>query len=489
MVYLTSVTLCSNASLDAFPDNRPTAFANILPERLTSSDWKKPLFIRPLAISLATGVYSPHYPKFNFGPFNPGGAFDVYPHEWQFPGYIEIGLKEASSQVRGSGYHRCLAGFPFPPSDYTPPVKAQSQMADFSQHRFRNVGWTKLKENDVAQLSVELTSTTGHPFLLHNPLWPEDISDVTPTVLELEVTDDEEMAQASGIVTIACSSWQPKRYYDNTHAAFTSPLPHAMVFADYEVALSRIVYPPNLRQGMTMRFWINDEEYRFDALKDFGYNTGVMVNKIKAAIAASRYKGHINCAFDGRVQDGTSRLAFTRSRLRSMRRVRFKITLDKYFRQVLALFPDDAVFYMEPEQKLVVPGRERPDFRRLVFNPTALLECDAVNFGYVGENQYRLLQFVPVLTTVTGPKRPFPSLDYSDEDWRQVRELVYEPENLHWMPFTGNLIESISFRFREPDGREKRFLADAGAHNAILITLRLRPKPKPSSDPPETSKP
>jgi len=484
-MYVKTLALNSRSSLAEYPDNTPTDFVNLLPERLTSSDRKKPLWIRPVAISLATEVYSKRYhiwPNAEGGAAEysnlAGGGLDVYPRLWQFPGYIEIFLNEATAQVRGDGYQRCIGGFAFPPKDLSPPVHAQQQRAEFSLHRFQHAGWTKLRANDVTQFGVKLASTTGSPFMLHNPL--EDPSDSTPTILELEVTDDEAMATKSGVITIGCTSWHPDNFPKNTHADFHSALPYGMSFPNYEVALTRIVYPPNLRQGMLMRFWINGHEFRFDAEKDFQYNGARMVNQVHAAIQGTRFAGHITCKMVGRLRDNNQRVAFTRGANRTMRQALFKIQLDKYFVQVLGLWPDETTHYMRPGQGVTLAG-DAPAFSRLHFNPTAMLECDCVDFAFVGEKQFRLMQFVPVLSTELARLSPSrASLEAKrrqDSLWKEVRELVYEPETLDWKPFTGRLIENIGFKFREPDGSMKTFTADPGAHNAILITLRLRPRP------------
>ena len=169
-MYYKSVALSSYDSVDAYPQNSPTVFTNILNEPLTGSDKTKPLYVKLRSIALSTKVYTKHEPiEFDGAPWtfmNPA---------WQYPGYIEVSLKEASAQIVSTGYNVSLGGFPFPPVDLTPPKHPQKYQGEYARHVFKDASWIKLKQNNVTQFSVELTSVTGDPFLLLSPLDQADI--------------------------------------------------------------------------------------------------------------------------------------------------------------------------------------------------------------------------------------------------------------------------------------------------------------------------
>jgi hypothetical protein len=473
-MYYKTLALSSTGSLSSFPGNKPTEFTNILGETLSSSDRQKSLFVKLRAISLSTDVFT----AYNYQLV--ADTWSFLKPAWQYPGYVEIFLEEATAQINANKYAKLLGGFAFPPEDFTTPKFAQKRLANYGRHVFKDSGWVKLNSTTVTKFTVKLDSVTGAPLILVNPLWTVyDAGDTPPTIVELDVTDNEEMATNEGTITLGCSSWHPELYPANSHADFRSPLPRHMSFPNHEVALARIVFPANLRQSMKMRFWIENTEFVFDALRDFEFRESFLPKAINAAISNSPYRGHITFHMDRRTL-GRMRGRFGRGRSRQMRNATIRITLDKYFQQLFNLYEEGkAVHYMQPGQPAELDGNRPPTFRFVVLNPTALLECEQVSHSLVAQNQYRMLQYVPVLATET----PINTVgrdslaDWNEGDWEAVRELVYEPPELHWVDFTNTPIDSIKFTFREPaTGEIKSLNAGDGPNDAMIITLRLRPK-------------
>jgi hypothetical protein len=478
-MYYKSIALSSYESRSSYPENLPTQFTNILAETLCSSDRQKPLFVKLRAISLSTDVYSEE---------EHSGFMNFFIPLWQYPGYVEVTLQEATAQIDSGEYVKYLGGFAFPPEDFQTPIHAQKRQANYGRHVFKDSPWVKLNATSITQFTIALNSVTGFPLILVNPLYKdseEQVDATPPTIVELDVTDDEAMASGEGAMTIGCSSWHPELYPTNTHAEFRSPLPHHMSFPNYQVALARIVFPANLRQSMKMTFWIEGEPFTFDALHDFEYRESSMPRVINAAIQGSRFAGHITFKMDRRTT-GRMQARFGRGRLRAMRNQTIRIVLDKAFQQCFHLEWEwgEGVHYMPPGGPAELAGSREPRFTFVTLNPTALLECEQVEHSLVGQEQYRLLQYVPVLATETPLTRTGRSVtDWNEGGWESVRELVYEPPELHWVDFTNKPLSNIKFTFREPsNGQVKSFDAGTGPDQAMIITLRLRPKPLPTND-------
>ena len=479
-----NVTLVSSECRRSFPNNTPSAFRNTLEQHVRASPGKR-LYVRPVSISLSLDVM----------------AISRVVKKKKYislPGCINILLDELTAQRFGENYVQTVGSFPFPPPSLSSSAAASVKGGDiYAQHKFENADFLMLDKSEVADLGVKLVDSRFEPVTLASYL---------PTVLQLEVTEDDEMAAGQGIVTLGCTSWNAKGHFkwNNKLHSFTSPLPSMMTFPNHEVALASIVYPPLMVQSKTVTFSLESFSFTVD-LSKFEYGKkDLQHHEIVGALneALDRHFYGKNFQFRETFRVGQSRESNSVGVSISPKRFQFfpgsserkhrrgqritRLWLGKNFRDMLG--SADEVYYILPRDhknyRPTLLGDRWADISLSSgYNPTALLECSIAMDSPVGDSRFKVLEFVPVLTSPVGKMEKV--------EWIEQKELVYTPPTRTFVNMSAAPFNSIKFRFLEPDGEPKSFLCQTPpwkrkrngeeeegdeAEPMIIINLVVRPK-------------
>ena len=178
------VCLFSNASLDHFPNNSRSAFANHFTIPISNSN-NSTFYVRLRGIGLAVNPLLQHKP-------NPTR-------------YIKVQLSEVEEQISGfKKFNRSLGGLNYPPKKGKDGDLLHRR--DFFYRSFQNTPFLPLRFNILRQLRVTLTDKYDHPFFLDYG---------APTTVWLEILTEEEMKNEETNFTITCFSYQPEIFAYN----------------------------------------------------------------------------------------------------------------------------------------------------------------------------------------------------------------------------------------------------------------------------------
>lgn len=342
------ITLTSNASLNAYPNNSLSKFVTHLPLALNQPGGIIARYIRLKSVKMHTQLQTP----------------DPY------SGYIKIQLDEVEGQRNSVIYERTLGTLKFPPN---------KKFHEYSIHEFKNAPVLKLVSTPITSFSALITNTLGTQLQLsYGP----------PTILELEVMEVLENNE----FVIHCSSFQPTMFDSNTLSTFACPMPSEVTVKDYDVALLNIVYPPGLQEDSIAKLTIEKVVYTF-VLNSYD-STDDFIDDVHNKLEDSQYGQYVTF---GRVEKGPRKnsVQFTRNKTRGAPFV-LKIKLSKEFQlacgYMLNLSP---IHMLKRGGKLAFQGL--PDVLSGIHSPLTMVYCDIIKSSIIGDVHGPLLRIVPVL--------------------------------------------------------------------------------------------
>lgn len=403
------VCLSSRVNLDVFPDNTDNSFVNQLPVVLRNRANKR-FYIRLKAVGVTTdGV-----------------------EESRTSSYLKVHISEVESQRKGVVSDHCIGGLPFPPA----------KCADnYGLHVFQRAPHLPIRFQELHALHVRLTDERDEPVVL-----PAG----SATLIWVEIT---EMIRNDDEFTITCVSSQPDHFPNNTLSQFVTPLPQEMNLRDYEVALSQLIYPPQMRERAPAWLRIDRRTWRWDLSNLL--NADDFINRVIQRIRRSRYgkfiiltqtragphKGHV---FLARRQAGANL---------------WKGGIEIEFSETFSAVMGDAI---NPVTRLkLMPGEThkfngKPNLRLGLPHPVAMLQSDIITPNILSGKMSRLLQCVPILRQ-----------RYHND------ERLYEPPQRAFHALPSHPISRIGFRFTQLDGQTRQFISDK-PDQSIVITLLFR---------------
>ena len=221
-----NVCLISTGNLDLYPLNCRTYFTNSVPLSL-SHHRDQDLYVRLRSVGLSYDTDKPA------------------------PGYVKVQLNEVEEQASGfKNYNRVLGGFEYPPPNLS-----------FQNYVFKTFGteqpYLPLRMRLLSQLQVLITDNDNVRI---------DVESGAPTVVLLEIVAEDEMRENNSFC-VTCNSYQPDTYLGNTLSQFTCPLPETIELKDYEVALTSVVFPPQMSEQSVAQFMVETELYSYNLLE------------------------------------------------------------------------------------------------------------------------------------------------------------------------------------------------------------------------------
>lgn len=346
------------------------------------------------------------------------------------PNVIKVHIRDLVCQVEDQESARCVGVLKYPPAEVAP---------GFALHTFENTLFLPLSNPQSQHFKVRLTDENNENLRL---------SRGGATILNLAVTDDEMRARSAFAIT--CSSHHPRMYPGNTLSSFVSPLLTELRLGDrYEVALQSIDFPPRMYERTVAVMRIEDEifRYRLSEIAD----TQTFLNNVQMDVIESRLGAELH------FERENGRAKMTRGEIG------------------LGDAPDEMVLGFNREFFLACGdtrhSRERvtlrrgesftfdgaPDINLAIPSPVALLESSVVENSMVGDGKMNVLHCTPVGNNGGGEARQ-----------------LYIPHKLFFRPVTRNPMHSISFKFTNPDGGERRLKTRDGENGRIMITLAFR---------------
>lgn len=416
----------SNASLQVFPDNSLTSFTNIFPDPITSDKSRK-FVARLRSVIISHKTTSPN---------------DTY---------VEVNLGELEPQRGHSAFDHTLGGFEF----------LSDRVHDEQVfHEFDHAPFLPIRKSPVYKLSVYLTDRHGKQL---------NLASGPPTIVQIELTDDVLPEQ----FTITCASnseLQKTIFPDNVMGDFKTHIPEQMILPKWEVAVSSVVFPENMREKTVLRFSAHRVVFEYDmAAYD---DPDRLLEDIEADFKSKQkqtgmvFIPHIRTERNKdddawkNLRPGQKVWVFWRKRHGSNLKSRSVIlTLNNVAHRFLTGVnaPARFMFLRKGTQKKMWTEHTLFDDADHISH----LYCDIIEPHVVGDVQAPLLKILP-------------TFKYK----KQSKIQQYEPPVLHFHPLISRGFQSIRLSFYQTSGKKHVFLANDKA-TGILVTLLFRPIKKP----------
>jgi len=427
------VCLISSNNLNLFPRNSRTRFTNRFSSTIKNQNQDELLFVRLRAVGLAIDLQQPEQ-----------------------PGYVKVQLWQVGEQLEGHGFNRLLGGFEHPAEEAH--IRRGEQHFGYTYKTFAYTPFLPLRYKSLDQFQILLTDVKNKRIRIEQG---------PPTVVLLEIQSESEMSDR-GSFSITCHSSKLDTYPSNNLSAFTSPLPEMFDLKKYEVALLSVVYPNDMGENCTAIIHVENEEYVIN-LQDVP-NVYSLAYEVNTAMA----KGDLGRELEFeviRTADGEQRMTLTRRLLPHAEHLQQKkflhVTLSWTFLKVLGdAQSSNRLLMLVPGEKITFS--QTPCLDNVWPNPVAMLMCDVIKPGWVGDHMKQLLTCVPV---------KHKSFETEQQQLRTMAKL-HEPAHLHYVDVKETPFNSISFQFVNPgDGMHQReFTLDPASSECITISLSFRPK-------------
>lgn len=406
--------LASNSSRQWFPENSPTSFTCLLPETLRKSSFPDHKFHVRL-VSIALGTASSDRPV----------------------GYVKVHLQELEPQRSGEEFTQVVGGFQFPPAQIFPRTR-------YGMHTFKHPTLLPLRLEELQSFQVRLTDQWNQELL---------IEDNFPTVLLIEIAE----AGMEDTFTVVCDSRQGEHFPNNKLAEFTTPLPTELNLAGYEVALYSLVYPPLMRESVTMAsvaIEAGEVSHSFEFRLDAVPTTSFFIRRIQIALQNSVFAEDL---IFGEIPNGPHQgSAFFHMRAGSDRPY-LKVTPDRHFTLACGqCYHPRTTTTLHPGQFFLFEGK--PNIFLALPNPIAMVECDVVETGTTTGVHANLMQYAPLLKGIEA-----------------YHQKIYEPEQLLFHTVVDKPFNSIKISLKEPAGQVKALVANPeDSLQAVLLFRRKR---------------
>ena len=412
------INLNSSASTKTHPGNHGSDFINDLQQPLHNPEGRK-YHARLLSVALG-GTLARDSPRTDF---------------------VQISIYEVQGQRHGVEFNRIIGHVPLPPP------------GEYRLHEVKNAPPLPLRFEVLNEVQVTLRNKRGEQITLARGQ--------LPTLVEIEITEGEMEEQ----FTITCNSYHQQTHPSNTINEFTCPIPSALDLHNYEVALQNLTFPSDVyERDDAVLLETKDIVFRWRDLKVF-HSTNDFLGRVASAIRRSALRHDLTF---GLIQNDNSPVThvYIKRNVRNdidpndaeaVRRygqplwIRPSVTFSRACGQLWnlersrELRPGDVwEFQGSPNIALAKPGI------------VAALHCSIIAPNFVGEDQQRLMQLLPV------------------RDERNVMRRYYEPSQLLFHNVMNRPFDSISFKLTEPHGELRRFVTDDAETRDLYITLLFR---------------
>jgi len=447
------ICLSSSSNLDIFPNNYRTFFSNKCPLTIKSNNPDENLYVRLLAIGLSVDT-----------------AQDPQ------PGHVKVHLYQVGEQLEpafGQDFNRLLGGFTHPDPRYSNLRKrqdngrvAQARDGEAPQphypYTYKTFGYTPhltLRHSNVDQFQVLLTDSNNRRFRVERG---------AATVVLLEVVSEADVMDR-GSFNVTCRSYQPTLYPGNTLNRFTVPLPEMFELKNYEMTLLNVVYPQYMTEVCITSIRVENEIYdvslqNIDTLDDWIDTVNVDLARGVFGKELRVEKAEYEMDISGR---RFYRVALIRRRLPHGQQQSNYLQVGLSWNFLRVAGAKDANFtllMMTMGQR--VEFEDTPSLDNVLPNPVAMLMCDAVKPGVVGN------ELKPVFTCVEVKHQWF-----NDATILENTTTLYEAPHLHYTDVKQTPFSSISFEFNNP-GQHLTLRNFQSRHpdDAISVTVAFRPK-------------
>jgi hypothetical protein len=418
-----SVCVVSSNNLDLFPSNSRTHFINHFSTVICNQAHSRTLYARLKAVGLAVDRSQPIQ-----------------------PGYVKVQLYEIAEQLEGRGFNRLLGGFEHP----------QSADSSYTYKTFGNTPYLPFRQAALDQLHIVLTDANDKRFRIEQG---------PPTIILIEVVNESNM-EDEGSFNITCRSNDSENVYThNLPAHFTSALPELFDLKNYEVTLLNVVYPNVMSETCRVTIRVEEELYTID-LKDDVFDLDSFLLKVNMEMGKGFFGQELKFA-KLRLQDGQERVSLTREKMLygadKYQQHQVQVTMSWSLLKLLGQTNSyNSLLMMGVGQRVVFESI--PSLDNVMPSPVAMLMCDVVKPGWVGDSMKQLLTCLPV---------KFQSPD-------GTQSTIYEPAHLHYVDVKETPFSNITFQFVNPgQGMHVReFLIDSASDECVTITLSFRPKRK-----------
>lgn len=443
------ITMMSNGSLEHFKDNSLTKFTNVLPPNLPLRGGKTYVRLRRIMIS-----------------------YKLDSSESLISDYVTVHLSELEPRTVNSTLSRRLGAFRFPPVHHI--------TEEYAIHDFEHSAFFELQGDSLKQLSLFIAHTNNKQLkLARGP----------PTIAILEVTEMDRSSQ----FTVTCQSHNREEnqvFPNNSMSRFRVKLPQEFKLSNWEVAMSNMAYPPDIKhteskETASLLFSVRDSEFngslalqfRFkensfedeNDPKDFASATTKCFAFVKRSLDRHHFWNKVLQFEEGLIDpdDEESGLAYQfknistrrqyRNTFKDHKTVRIKdlsdltldIFLDRKFLKIFGLHNENSAdIALKVGERYVFKGN--PDIRRIQTIPSTigLVYCDIVEPCPVGNVMAPLLQIVPI---------NIKSDDDEDGGLLNREVTIYEPQHLVFHPVICREFRDIQFEILQPDGRPHTF--------------------------------
>ncbi len=406
-----SISLVSSSCRDIFDKNTRTSFTNLLHSRISRRYARRDVCVRPYSIGIST-----------------------FSNEDPQP--VKIHLREIVGQISDSVSSTCIGVFHYPSNGVN---------SGYLHYTFENSVFLPIRPHQAQTFEINITNIDDEPIA---------ITEGGDTIVTLEVTDNNMLSQNS--FTVSCSSNQPDVYSSNTLTNFTSPLANGLnLDEDYQVALHSIIYPSKLYEETIAWIRINGIKFSYD-LADFE-NTIDFLQEVRLDV--------LQTALGSEVLFEMSRIGPMRGKVVLMRDEEtidadlpefLPVQLSREFGMICGLLNTSFTPQVLRRGQTIIIG-ENADINHASPNPAAILESNVVKSGMIGNMRGNILQCVPVLT----------------EGKMISHSSMFISPKLFFQPVARRPMESINFRFLNPDGSQRVFKC-RGRNKEIIVTLVFR---------------
>ena len=406
-----SINLVSSSCLDIFDKNTRTSFKNLLHSRVTRRYARRDVCVRPYSIGIST-------------------LSDEEPQP------VKIHLREIVGQISSYNSSTCIGVFHYP---------SKGLNNGYLHYTFENSVFLPIRPHQAQTFEIFITNIDDDPIA---------ITEGGDTIVTLEVTDNNMLSKNS--FTVSCSSYHPDIYSGNTLTDFTSPLVKELILdEDYQVALHSIIYPPKLYEETIAWIRINGIKFSYD-LSDFE-NTIDFLQEVRLDILQTDLGSEVLFELS-RIGPTAGKVVLMRSQetIDSDLPDFLPVLLSREFEMVCGLLNTSFAPQVLHRGQTIIIG-EKADINHATPNPAAILESNVVASGMIGNMKGNILQCVPVL---------------SEKNMTSHSTMFISPK-LFFQPVVRRPMESISFRFLNPDGSLRVFKC-RDRKNEIIVTLVFR---------------
>ena len=413
-------TVVSNGCLNYFESNSLTKFTNVLPFPLYPVR-SNTLYVRLRALGIWTSLKD-------------DADIDVSQH-------IKIKLDQLEPQVTGKAFEKTLAILKFPPS---------TVYENYAVCEFENTPFLALETVPLERLGVTILNSEDKQLELTTGI---------PTLVKLEISDMDTVNQ----FTITCESNSCDDVFPtNTLSDFKVSLPGEMNLTGWEVALQSVAFPTNLKVKVPTPYiefetFIGDaapEKTRFEIDVENMTSNEMFWEALDNGLKDNEHTKDV-------VAMGTEAISgFRQINVLDIGDKTVGVSWNKAFQQLFGERFQEGPWQVRSRQSVIFSSDV--DIFRLKKSPVGYLFTDCIEENVVSNELHQLLQIIPIKE--------------SGSTWDTA---MYEPQHLVFHPVKPQVIASIHFTLRTPDGR--LFELETPSTQPMVFTLVFRPSKNPSS--------